>query len=46
MVDRLSHAGLVVWGTPAIYLAGMLYVRVRYLRLGLTPGGLRVRSAT
>ena len=28
-VDRLSHAGPVVGGTPAIYLAGMLYVRVR-----------------
>ena len=28
-VDRLSHAGPVVGETPAIYLAGMLCVRVR-----------------
>ena len=31
MIDRLSHAGPVVGGTPAIYLAGMLCVRVHYL---------------
>ena len=44
-VDRLSHAGPVMGETPAIYLAGMLCVRVRYLRLGLTPWvTVRVRS--